>query len=343
MHGDGSNEVIFVETPPVSGESLRTRIGKYFRFTRPFTLLPPLLGMLSGAITALGAGARHGGLSFIAYLSLPGNMTYLYYLALGAAMAATLNAASNVLNQICDFENDRINKPERMLPSGRITISRAAIFSAVLYAVALWLAWLISPGGRHECFYLALAAAVFTYLYSGRPFRTKRHWFGANLTIAIPRGGLLKVAGWSCAAPIATDIEPWYIGSIFFLFLLGAASTKDYSDMEGDRAAGCITMPVRFGVRRSAWMIAPSFVLPWLLLPLGTALTRPGGSNPVLSGNPVLLVILGAVLALYGMYTAWTILRDPDSLAATENHPSWTHMYLLMMTAQVGFALSYIF
>ena len=144
-------------------------------------------------------------------------------------------------------------------------------------------------------------------------------------------------------APIATDIEPWYIGCIFFLFLLGAASTKDYSDMEGDRAAGCITLPLRYGVRASAWMIAPSFVVPWLLIPLGVVLKRPGPAGmPVLSGNPLVLVLLGLVLAAYGAYTAYLLLRDPDSLARTENHPSWTHMYLLMMTAQVGFAAAYM-
>ena len=343
MHGDGRNEMTVVSVHPPATESVWEVIGKYYRFTRPFTLLPPLLGIVSGAVTALGASALRAESGFFAYLALPGNAVYLYYLSLGAGMAAVLNAASNVLNQIFDFENDRINKPERMLPSGRITVAGAAVFSAVLYALALWLAWLISPGGRHECFWLVLAAALFTYLYSGWPFRTKRHWFGANLTIAIPRGGLLKVAGWSCAAPIAGDVEPWYIGSIFFLFLLGAASTKDYSDMDGDRAAGCFTMPIRFGVRRSARMIAPAFVLPWLLLPLGTVLAKPGGGEPVLSGNAFLLSLLGIVLAGYGAYTAWTILRDPDSLATTENHPSWTHMYLLMMAAQAGFVLAYLF
>ncbi len=318
-------------------------ITKYYKFTRPFTLLPPMLGMVSGAITALGASAWQNEMGIGEFFTVPGNWIYLYYLALGASMAAVLNAASNVLNQITDLENDRINKPERMLPSGRVTVLSAALFSTVLYAAALLLAWLASPGGSHECFWLALAAAVFTYLYSARPFRTKRHWFGANLTIAIPRGWLLKVAGWSCIAPIATDVEPWYIGLVFFLFLLGAASTKDFSDMEGDRAAGCITMPVRFGVRRASWMIAPSFVLPWLLIPLGLVLHKPGSEEPVLTGNPLLLISLGIGLAVYGAYTAWTILRDPDSLATTENHPSWTHMYLLMMAAQVGFALAYIF
>jgi len=325
------------------GDSFGGSIKKYCRFTRPFTLLPPLLGMVSGAFTAIGASAHHDGSSFFEHLASGRAAAVFYYVFLGALMAAVLNAASNVLNQITDLENDSINKPGRMLPSGRISLPAAMVFAAALYAAALGIAWIIIPAGVHECFWLALAAAVLTYVYSARPFRTKRHAIGANLTIAVPRGCLLKVAGWSCVAPIATDIEPWYIGGIFFLFLLGAASTKDYSDMEGDKAAGCITLPLRYGVRTSAWIIAPSFVVPWLFIPLGVFLERPGGEGmPILSGNPLVLVILGLVLAAYGVYTAYLLLRDPDSLAQTENHPSWTHMYLLMMTAQVGFAAAYM-
>ena len=45
-------------------------------------------------------------------------------------------------------------------------------------------------------------------------------WFGygftANVTIAIPRGLLLKVAGWSTVKTIL-DPEPWFIGTIFGL------------------------------------------------------------------------------------------------------------------------------
>ena len=41
----------------------------------------------------------------------------------------------------------------------------------------------------------------------------------------------------------ATTLEPWYIGSIFMLFLLGAASTKDFSDIKGDAAGGVRTLP----------------------------------------------------------------------------------------------------
>ncbi|HEY0592177.1 MAG TPA: hypothetical protein VGF40_10450, partial [Thermoanaerobaculia bacterium] len=132
-------------------------------------------------------------------------------------------------------------------------------------------------------------------------------------------------------------------GAIFMLFLVGAASTKDFSDMAGDRAGGCITWPIRFGVRRAAWMMVPFVVLPWLLMPLGAHIDDPFHPGvPILTGNPTVLTILGILLALWGAYTSWLLVRNPDELAQTENHPSWTHMYLMMMGAQVGFAGAYV-
>ncbi|MEO8349575.1 MAG: hypothetical protein ABI610_11735 [Acidobacteriota bacterium] len=138
--------------------------------------------------------------------------------------------------------------------------------------------------------------------------------------------------------------EPWAIGSVFALFLLGATSTKDFSDMEGDRAHRVITLPIRFGVERAAKMMAPFFVVPWLLVPVLAWLPdpdRPGG--PLLTGNRTLLTLAGLGLATWGAYTARLLLRNPQELASTENHPAWTHMYLLLMAAQVAFALAYLF
>jgi 4-hydroxybenzoate polyprenyltransferase len=175
-------------------------------------------------------------------------------------------------------------------------------------------------------------------VYSFRAFgRSKRHWFWANFTIAVTRGGLLKVAGWSFVASVLWG-EAWAIGGIFALFLLGATSTKDFSDMEGDRAHGCITLPVRFGVRRAAWIMTPFFVVPWLLIPVFTWL--PGGAR--LTGNRAFLTALGFVLAAWGAYTARLLVKNPEELASTENHPAWTHMYLMLMCAQAGFAAGYL-
>jgi len=278
---------------------------------------------MSGALTAVGAAPRESWAP--ALLAAP---------LIGSAMAALLNAGNNALNQIYDLEIDRINKPKRPLPSGRLSVAQVWWFTNIAYAVSLVLAWLVAPAGRHECFWLVAVAVVCTYIYSVPPLRTKRLGIWANVTIAIPRGVLLKVAGWSSVKTIL-GVEPWYIGAIFGLFLLGATTTKDFADMDGDRRGGCRTLPIRYGVRRAAWMISPSFVIPFLMINAGAA-------AHVLTGTFVLLQILGAVMTAYGVYVLYLMLRRPEDLAVEENHVSWAHMYRMMFVAQIGFALAYL-
>ncbi len=295
----------------------------YIDLGRPFTLVAPALGFVSGALTAIGAAPRE-----------PWSAALLTAPFIGAAMAALLNAGNNALNQIYDLDIDRVNKPKRPLPSGRLTIPQVWWFTNITYALALVLAWLVAPGNRHECFWLVAVAVVCTYLYSVPPFRTKRLGIWANVTIAIPRGVLLKVAGWSSVKTIV-GLEPWYIGCIFGLFLLGATTTKDFADMAGDRSGGCRTLPIQYGVRRAAWMISPSFVIPFVMINIGAAMG-------VLTGNFWLLQILGGVMTVYGLYVLYLMLRRPEELAVEENHVSWAHMYRMMFVAQIGFALAYL-
>lgn len=325
----------------------------YARFTRPFTLLPPLIGVISGAITAWGSASNP---HLLAGQPRQWTWSILLTIVLGSACAALLNAASNVINQVYDFENDRINKPTRPLITGEISMGAAFRLATALYVVAVVPTWLVAawpavtiaekldgPLSQHQCFALFVLGLIFTLVYSAPAFgRTKANAFLANLTIAIPRGCLLKVAGWSMVASVF-DVEPWFIGSIFFLFLVGASSTKDFSDMKGDAAAGCRTLPVRFGVAAASRMIAPFFVVPWLLMPLGAWVRDPWSpEHAILTGNRWVLTGLGSVLSVWGCYTVYLILRNPDDLAEVENHPSWTHMYLMMMAAQLGFAVAYL-
>jgi 4-hydroxybenzoate polyprenyltransferase len=298
----------------------------FVELARPFTLLPPALGVVSGAVTAWGSG-------HVAHPPVTGRL--LWPIAFGTLMAAMLNAANNALNQIYDLDIDRVNKPKRPLPSGTLSMAEAWAFTWLTFALAWVLAWLADPLGRRECFWIVAFTTGLCWIYSAPPLWTKRRGFLANLTIAIPRGVLLKVAGWSTVKTIL-GLEPWYIGSVFGLFLLGAASTKDFADIEGDRAGGCETLPILYGVKAAAWIIAPFFVLPFVLIPVGVW-------RGVLTGNPVLLMILGPALVLYGIYTVYLLVRRPEELATTENHPSWTHMYRMMMVAQIGFALAYVF
>lgn len=291
----------------------------YWELARPFTLIAPALGIFTGSVIALGAQPP-----------IPLTPWIAAKIALGTLMAAVLNAASNTLNQVTDLEADRINKPSRPVPSGRVEPREAIRLAGWLYVAAFVLASMVGP----QCTLLAGTAAVLTVIYSAPPFRLKAVPFVANAVIALPRGMLLKVAGWSCVRDFGRT-EPWYIGMIFGLFLLGATTTKDFADIRGDRAAGYRTLPVLLGPRRAAWFTAPFLVLPFLLIPLGLL-------RGYLTGDPWVLDGLTALLTCWGAYVAYLMLRRPDDLARTENHPSWTHMYVMMFVAQIGFALAYV-
>ena len=299
------------------------KLALFFELSRPFTLVAPALGFFSGGLTAIGAAPYE-----------PWTPRLLVYPLIGALMAAVLNAGNNTLNQIYDLEIDRVNKPKRPLPSGRVSIRDAWIWTWITYIAAIVLAWFVAPGGRHECFWIVIIAVVCTFIYSMPPLRTKRLGIWANVTIAIPRGVLLKVAGWSSVKTI-WGVEPWYIGGIFGLFLLGATTTKDFADMDGDRRGGCRTLPIQYGVSRAAWMISPSFVVPFVMINIGSLLN-------ILTGNFWLLQLLGLTMTAYGLYVCYLMLRRPEELAVEENHVSWAHMYRMMFVAQIGFAVAYI-
>jgi geranylgeranylglycerol-phosphate geranylgeranyltransferase len=319
------------------------------QLTRPFTLLPPLLGILSGAVCAFGSLHNPDPAAEV-------TLSVIATVVLGSLCASLMNAGSNAINQIYDLEIDRLNKPGRPLVTGALSIRQAWIFSWVLYALALFPTWLVvvypytslgekwsAPLAQHQTFFIYLAGLIFTFVYSAPVLgRTKARGMWANLTIAIPRGCLLKVAGWTMVANV-WHWEPWYMGAVIALFLVGAATTKDFADMEGDRLGGCRTLPILYGPRKAAWIISPFFVLPWLLLPLGVVLPDPQNpSHAILTGNAFLLCALGALLTLWGIYAVYLIVRNPDELTQTENHPSWKHMYLMMIAAQIGLALAYM-
>lgn len=293
------------------------KVRVYSELARPFTLLAPALGMVSGGVMGWGAVVRPASEPFP-----------LIPVAMGALMAALLNAASNALNQICDVEIDKINKPERPLASGRMSKSKAAWLSGILYVFALILAGLINL----QCLALASAAALLTIAYSVPPIRTKRFWLLATITIALPRGSLLVVAGWSTAAGV-NHLEPWYVSLVLGGFLLGAASTKDFADVAGDRAGGCRTLPVVYGARKATILISPFLVLPFLLLPIGVRID-------LLTGNPLILSAAGWALASWGVLVALMMARSPDRLISGP-HVSWIHMYMMMATTQTALVLAY--
>ena len=327
----------------------RSRLAAQIALWRPFTLLPPLLGILSGAICAYGSSHNPDPSRRV-------TGAVLFTVLLGSLCASAMNAASNIVNQIADLEIDRENKPTRPLVTGEVSVRSSWRVAWALYAFSILPTWFVVPFPRtsfherltaplveHACFFIYAIGLLATFVYSFPALgRSKRHWFWANFTIASTRGCLLKVAGWSFLARVSSW-EPWALGGIMGFFLLGATSTKDFSDIAGDAAHGCRTLPIRFGVSGAARIMAPFFVAPWLTLSclsFAADPARPG--SPLLTGNHAFLLVFGLAMAAWGAYTSSLLLRDPDALTSTENHPAWRHMYLMLMAAQAGFAAAYL-
>lgn len=318
----------------------RNPIAVYWELSRPFTLLPPAIGMISGALVALGAVSHYADRGVMQHIRSFPPSTFVAYILLGSFVAAALNAASNALNQICDVENDLINQPDRPLPSKRLSVKNAGIFSSVLFVLAIALAWLVAPEGHHHFFWIVLGGAAATFIYSAPPARTKRYGIAANITISLPRGLLLRLAGWAVVAPV-WYAEAWFLGLIFMIFTIGAATTKDFGDIAGDRAAGCRTLPVKYGPAKAARVIGPFLSFPWLLLILGAFVSLPSGAR-LLSASRLGLTIVGLILLAYGLAVSKLITKEASDPEAAKKRRSWKHMYLMMMAAQAGLALIYL-
>jgi 4-hydroxybenzoate polyprenyltransferase len=279
----------------------------FFILIRPFTLFAPFVGFLAGAVIA--AKGFPPWISFV-----------------GALASIILNAASNVTNQICDVDIDKINKPGRPLPGGKITAKSAIVFAVFLYIVSLALALVVSI----QFFIIVVITALMTLSYSCPPFRLKKWMIISNMIIAIPRGVLLIAAGWSSVKSVCYP-EPWFIGSIFGLYILGAASTKDFSDIKGDKKYGIKTLQVVFGVKKAARFICPFLVFPFLLIPVG-----------VYFELIKVYTLPLTLLALWGGYICYLIVRKPEELSYETNHISWKHMYVLLLCGQIGFIVAYL-
>ena len=242
-------------------------------FSRPFTLVAPALGFASGAATAVGAAPRE---------AWSGDL--ILYPVIGLTMAAVLNAASNALNQIYDLEIDRVNKPKRPLPSGRLTVAQA--WAAVIAAMVVFLfcAWALNP----LCAALAPVALIWiaSYSYTKRFTDWSHLWLGGALAIA-PVGGYIAVTGeWSDPAwllvAIAFAVTCWVGGFDIFYAL---------QDEAFDRKEGLHSLVVRLG---QGWAIIVAKLLHGAAIAALIVFGKGAGLGiPYFAGVMLAVIVLG--------------------------------------------------
>ena len=212
-------------------------------------------------------------------------------------------AAGNVINDYFDYNIDLINKPERPIPSGRISITNGRNYAYLLFILGTICGFLISYLTSNWIpFMIVLISDVILYLYA---YKLKTTPLIGNLTVAFMTGFGFVFGGYSINNPsiITTSI---FLG--FFAFVMTAARelAKDIEDMEGDKAEGAKTLPILYGTKITAVLSAILIVIDCALCPLLYF-------NHIF-GIYYLIVISIAVLIF--IYSAILIIKNQDRTTA---------------------------
>jgi len=204
------------------GDSMQQLLGLY-KISRPFNALSGGLAVFLGGYVA-GTGS---------------------WLNVFAAALATLlvTGAANAWNDYVDIEIDRINQPQRALPSGMISPRLAVFFSMLLTALALLIAALVNL----PSFLIVLLFSVILYLYS---WRLKSTVLIGNVTVAFTIGMTVILGGVA-----AGNVQPTlWLAVIIFITILGREVLKTIADYEGDLRLQVRTVATVWG-RRPARVI----------------------------------------------------------------------------------------
>ena len=290
------------------------RVRGYIDLLRPFTLLAPFSVSMSIIVASL----------VYNNVAVPSD----WWVTVGNASLtlAIVNAASNVLNQSTDWEGDRISKPYRPIPRGIVKPDEAQSLAYILYLFALLRAVTVNVWFGFFVFLIM----VFTVTYSLPP-RIKKYLFLNQVWIAIPRGLLGILAGWSVFGD-PLQREPLIIGTIAMLFFIGGMSTKDIVDSAADKTVGVRTMINTFGVKKTALVSFPFMFFPIAFIP---ALINIGLLESYLW--PLTLLTFLSCFIFYLM-----IKGDTES-KTLENIHAWSIMYVEYIFFALGFAFLTIF
>lgn len=295
--------------------NLPEKIRAYIDLVRPFTLLAPAL-----------MGICFGVFALIVSTDVELSWTTGKLLVYGAVTLVLINCASNIWNQVCEVDLDRINKPNRPIPAGRVDAGEAGFIAGVLYLVAMARGFTIN-------YWFSVGTTllvVITVAYSHRRVYLKKRFVVNNLSIALARGYIGPWMGWCL---FGDPFHPVVHAACLMLaaWTFGVISTKDISDMEGDRQAGIRTFPVVLGLERTKPIIAVSVQAPFLLMLTFVRLGVWGWSMLWF----FLLWPLGAVM----MYLIWS---GKDAESIVENKVSWLLMYIQFNAMLLSFPLIYL-
>ena len=211
----------------------------------------------------------------------------------------------NVINDYFDYQIDLINKPERPIPSGRISLNAGKNYGYLLFLLGTICGLLISLlTGNWIPFIIVLIADVVLYLYA---YKLKATPLIGNLAVGFMTGFGFVFAGFSLNNPNIIMIS-MYLGFFAFVMTTARELVKDIEDMEGDKAEGARTLPILYGEKITAILASILIIVDCALCPLLYYIN--------IFGFYYLMVIAVAVILF--IYSAILIIRNQDRSTAAK-------------------------
>ncbi|MFN4133659.1 MAG: UbiA family prenyltransferase, partial [Candidatus Hadarchaeales archaeon] len=161
-----------------------------------------------------------------------GALVPLPIFVLAFLVAALVAAGGNVINDYADREIDRINRPERPIPAGRISPEKALDVARGLFIAGILLSLFL---GNLYCFLLAAVNSIALIAYAGA---LKKRGILGNLMIGYLVGSTFLFGGLSTSVYRLGAVVP---SELLVLVLMAGLSTvgreliKAIEDVEGDR------------------------------------------------------------------------------------------------------------
>ena len=249
-----------------------TMLRAYLELVRPANVTTALADVLAGAAVA---GSTLGG--------VPGPATLLPLLA----STACLYAGGIVLNDVFDRHVDRVERPERPIPSGRVPVRAAAALGGVLLAAGVGAAALATAAAVGVA--AVIAALVLAYDAAGK----------RSAAIAPVNMGLCRAVNLLLGMAAAPDAlaKCWPLALIPFVYIAGVTTLSRGEVHGGGRAApigASLAVAVALGLLLGVALRSEQHALPAVVL-AGAAAWRLAVPFAMAVRQPAPAVIRGAV------------------------------------------------
>jgi geranylgeranylglycerol-phosphate geranylgeranyltransferase len=225
-------------------------------------------------------------------------------------------AGGNVVNDIFDIEVDKINRPHRALPSGRMTVREAWYYVAFLSIVGLISALLTGPWSA----LIVLCFEIIGYAYAAK---VKTLGLAGNFMVAFSFAFGILYGSFTYAETVgqvlsnAIPIPHWLFFFTAFLILQARETIKGAEDVEGDEERDVRTIARVYGYNAAAGVAAGlnligvlSYTLIWFwgfaswdlwpLLVLGDAIVLGAAVAPLTGPDDKKKLLIGSTLDKVG-------------------------------------------